>query len=291
MSFQVSVASVQQYTTNLQALLQQKGSRLRNAVTVGSYTGKSGKAVEQIGAVIAQKVNSRHSDTPLISTPHDARWVFPEDYSWADMIDDIDKLRMLIDPTSAYALNGANALGRAMDDVIIAAFNGTSKTGENGTVSTTLPAGNVVAVGTSGMTVAKLRVARKILMANEVDLDTDPLFCTLTAAQNDDLIGQTQVVSSDFNVRRDGKPVLSDGNVVSFLGFNFIHTERVPLAGTTRSNFAWAKSGMHMGIWNDISGSVDRRPDKNNNHQVLAKGTFGATRVEEGKVIQIDAVE
>ena len=67
MSFQVSTAFVQQYTTNVSLLLQQRGSKLRDAVTVGSYTGKAAKAVEQIGAVTAQARTSRHADTPLIS--------------------------------------------------------------------------------------------------------------------------------------------------------------------------------------------------------------------------------
>ena len=110
MSFQVTTAFVQQYTTNVQLLLQQRGSKLRDAVTVGSYTGKAAKSVEQIGAVTAQKRLTRHGDTPMISTPHAARWVFPTDYEWADLIDDQDKLRMLIDPTSPYAQNGSLAL-------------------------------------------------------------------------------------------------------------------------------------------------------------------------------------
>ena len=39
-------------------LLQQRGSRLRDCVTVGSYTGKAAKVVEQIGAVTALNVRS-----------------------------------------------------------------------------------------------------------------------------------------------------------------------------------------------------------------------------------------
>ena len=71
MSFEVTTAFVQQYKTNVQMLLQQRGSKLRQAVMSDSYTGKAGKAVEQIGPVTAQKRTTRHSDTPLISTPHD----------------------------------------------------------------------------------------------------------------------------------------------------------------------------------------------------------------------------
>jgi len=147
MSFQVNTHFVQQYSTNVQLLLQQKGSKLRNAVTVGSYTGKAAKAVEQVGAVSAVKRTARHGDTPLISTPADARWVFPTDYEWADLIDDQDKLRMLIDPQSSYAQNGAYALGRAIDDEIISAMFGTSKTGENGSTDTSFLSANQIAQG------------------------------------------------------------------------------------------------------------------------------------------------
>ena len=285
MSFEVTTAFVQQYTTNVGLLLQQRGSRLRDAVTMGSYTGKAAKAVEQIGAVAAQARNSRHGDTPLISTPHDARWVFPTDYEWADLIDDQDKLRMLIDPTSPYAMNGAYALGRAMDSDIITAALGTAKTGENGTTSTAFDTTNQqIAAGAAGLTVAKLREAKKILLSNEVDVEMDPLYIAVTAKQLDDLLGTTEVTSADYNTVK----ALVQGSVDSFMGFKFIHTELLGVDGSSdRRLIAWAKSGVHMGIWNDISGRVSERADKSYSNQVYVSGTFGATRTEEGKVVEI----
>lgn len=285
MSFQVTTAFVQQYSTNVQLLLQQRGSRLRDCVTVGSYTGKAAKAVEQIGEVTAQARTSRHADTPLISTPHDARWVHPTDYEWADMIDDQDKLRMLIDPTSPYAMNGAYALGRAMDSLIITAALGTALTGENGSTSTQFDNANQqIAVGATGLTVAKLRTAKKKLMANEVDVENDPLYCAVTAVQLDNLLGTTEVTSSDYNTVK----ALVSGSVDTFMGFKFIHTELLGLDGSSdRRCIAWAKSGLHLGIWNDITTKISERADKSYATQVYVKGTFGATRVEEGKVVEI----
>ena len=285
MSFQVTTAFVQQYSTNVQLLLQQRGSRLRDCVTVGSYTGKAAKMVEQIGAVTAQAKTSRHADTPLISTPHDARWVHPTDYDWADMIDDQDKLRMLIDPTSPYAMNGAYALGRAMDSLIITAALGAALTGENGSTSTAFDTANQqIVVGAAGLTVAKLRTAKKKLMANEVDVENDPLYCAVTAVQLDNLLGTTEVTSSDYNTVK----ALVSGSVDTFMGFKFIHTELLGLDGSSdRRCIAWAKSGMHLGIWNDITTKISERADKSYATQVYVKGTFGATRVEEGKVVEI----
>lgn len=285
MSFQVTTAFVQQYSTNVQLLLQQRGSKLREAVTVGSYTGKAAKAVEQIGAVTAQLKTSRHSDTPLISTPHDARWVHPNDYEWADMIDDQDKLRMLIDPTSPYAVNGAYALGRSMDQLIINAALGTAKTGENGDTNTAFAtATQQIAVGASGLTVAKLRAAKKIFMRNEVDVAMDPLYMAVTATQLDNLLGTTEVTSADYNSVK----ALVQGQVDSFMGFKFIHTELLGVDGSGDQRvIAWAKSGIHLGIWNDINTKISERADKSYANQVYVKGTFGATRVDEKKVVEI----
>ena len=290
MSFNVTTHFVQQYTTNVQLLLQQKGSKLRGTVTTGSYTGKAAKAVEQVGAVNAQKRTQRHGDTPLISTPSDARWIYPVDYEWADLIDDQDKLRMLIDPQSSYAQNGAYALGRAMDDEIISAFFGTAKTGENGSTSTAFATGTqqiAVATGSTGATglnIAKLREAKKILMENEVDIDNEQLFCVITAEQHDDLLNEAQAISLDYNTR----PVLVDGRITAFMGFNFVHCERLGVdASSYRRVPVYAKSGVHLGMWNDINTQISERADKGYSTQVYCKGTFGATRTEEKKVVEI----
>jgi hypothetical protein len=290
MSFNVTTHFVQQYTTNVQLLLQQKGSKLRGTVSTGSYSGKAAKAVEQVGAVNAQKRTQRHGDTPLISTPSDARWIYPVDYEWADLIDDQDKLRMLIDPQSSYAQNGAYALGRAMDDEIISAFFGTAKTGENGSTSTAFATGTQqIAVGTgstgaTGLNIAKLREAKKILMENEVDIDNEQLFCVITAEQHDDLLNEAQAISLDYNTR----PVLVDGRITAFMGFNFVHCERLGVdASSYRRVPVYAKSGVHLGMWNDINTQISERADKGYSTQVYCKGTFGATRTEEKKVVEI----
>jgi len=287
MSNEILDWSVIDYKSTVELLLQQRGSKFRGAVMEDSYQGKSGAAVNQIGAVTAQERTTRHADTPLIETPHDRRWVFPSDYEWADLIDDQDKLRIIADPTSPYAINGAMSLGRAMDDLIITAATGTSLTGENGTTSTAFPAGQTAGTTAGGLTVAKLREAMQLLIAAEVDVDNEPLFCAIGAQQHDDLLGQTQAISLDFT----NKPVLVDGRIKAFMGFNFIDSQRLALSGTDRTAICWAKSGLHLGIWNDITARITERDDKSYSTQVYVKGTFGATRVEEKKVVAITCSE
>lgn len=300
MSINLPTHFVQQYSTNVELLLQQKGSKLRECVTVGSYTGKQASPVDQIGAINASLVASRFEDMPRVDAATDRRWVFPSDYDLPQLIDSFDKLRMITDPQSAYVQNAVSALGRSMDDVVITACFGTAKTGESGSTSTTFGTGltsaggrNVaVALGAAaatGLNVAKLREGKRYLMANEVDDEMDPLYCIVTAQQHDNLLSEIQITSADFNDR----PVLVDGRVTRFLGINFIHCERLTTgtdnaAGTSRAIPLFARSGMHLGIWNDITNTVSQRHDlRGEPWQVYSKMTVGATRIEEDKVARI----
>lgn len=304
MSTQVSTAFVQQYKSNVQMLLQQQGSRFRSAVMEQSFTGKAASMVEQFGSVSAVRNTGRHADTPLISTPHDKRWISPNDYDWADLIDDQDRLRMLVDITGPYTTAGVNALGRGMDDEILWGILNSNLTGENGTTATGLlsaynsgsqvVASTVGAASATGMNVAKLRAAKKILLAAEVDVDNDLLFVAISSEQHDDLLNETQATNSDYNGDR---PVLVEGRITRFMGFNFILSERIPGAPnfntaingsvtgyTTGSLYLcpfWAKSGVTLGLWNDIQASVSIRHDKRDATQVYVKGTFGGARNEE----------
>jgi hypothetical protein len=294
-----NIASVYavQYGTNISLLLQQKGSKLRGAVQTGSYMGKQSEVVTQYGATSARAVSTRYQPIVPVNTPNNRRWVFPEDYDWADLIDNFDKLRLLADPQSAYSQNGLYAMGRAIDDVIISGIFGTNKTGEAGGTNTTFDTANqqiavtYAAAGDVGLTVDKLREARRILMENEVDLDAEPAYCAISAEQHDDLLGQLQVTNADFNT---DAPVLQDGKVTRFLGINFIHTERLPVSsGTTHRRCpVWVPSGVHLGMWNDIASNVTQRRDLSSHpYQVYLMGTFGATRTEEKKVVDILCAE
>ena len=97
MSTQITEAFVKQFNSNVFHLSQQKGSRLRGLVRQESQNGKS-QFFDIIGSVTAQKHTTRHGDTPLIDTPHSRRRVTLSSYKHADLVDDSDKIKLLIDP-------------------------------------------------------------------------------------------------------------------------------------------------------------------------------------------------
>lgn len=323
MSTQVTTAFVKQFDANVQLLVQQMGSRLRNAVTLEA--GKIGEEVfmDRISATSAQKVTSRHADSPLISTPHDRRRVTPVDYDWGDMIDNPDKLRLLIDPASAYSVNAAMAMGRAIDEEVIGAIVGTASGSENtsGSAASTdisLDASqqvdantNTYAVdsesGYTNLTVGKLIHARKILGAGEAD-DYDVngnsnLFLVLNANQLAQLLTSTKVNSADYNQVR----ALVAGDLNQYMGFNIIRTEKIPTTAGTESYsgttacpqensanveycLAFHRRGVGLCIWEDIVARISERPDKRFSQYIYYRMTVGATRLEEERVVQLSCM-
>lgn len=293
MSQFVTTHYVQQYTTNVQLLSQQKGSRLRMSVTIGSYKGKQGVPVDQFAATVATKRTTRYPALTPADIQSDRRWVFPSDYDWNDLIDSIDKLRLLIDPQSSYVQSGTAAMNRAMDDEIITAFFGTAKTGVDGGTSTTFPSSQQVsasegASAATGMNVEKLKAGIQILLANEAwdPASGDRIYCVISAKQNRNLMDEVQVINADYNGE---KPVVNDGFVMSWGKVDFIHSERLPTNGSSQTRCPmYVKEGMHLGMWQDISADVSQRKDLAGlPYQVYLYGTFGGTRLEEKKVVEL----
>jgi hypothetical protein len=286
MSNQITTAFVQQYSSNVQMLSQQMGSVLRGVVDVESVVGKNA-FFDQVGKTTAVLRTSRHSDTPQIDTPHSRRRVTLADYEWADLIDNADKVRLLIDPTSSYAKAAAAAMGRAMDDVIIAALGGTSYTGETGTTTVALPSAQkpYTASQSDGLTVAKLLNAKKILDLADVDPSL-PRFLVCGPTQISDLLNTTEVKSSDYNTVK----ALAMGQLDSFLGFKFIVSNRLKFDATNaddRLAYAFTSDAIKLAIGQDVVARIDERADKSYSTQVYYAMSIGATRMEEEKVVEI----
>jgi hypothetical protein len=282
MSVQITTAFVNQFSSNIQMLSQQMGSLLRNAVDVETVNGEKA-FFDQVGSAAAVLRTTRHADTPLIDTPHSRRMVTMSDYEYADLIDDQDKVRLLVDPTSTYARAAAAAMGRAMDDVIISAALGTSLTGKDGTTSTSFDSNNQIAVGGAGLTLAKLLEAKEILDSNDVD-PSIPRYIACSPKQISDLLNDSDVTSADFNTVR----ALVKGELDTYVGFKFITTNRLGLDGSgDRRVFAWAMDGIKLAVGKEPTARIDERADKSYATQVYYCMSIGATRMEEAKVVEI----
>lgn len=304
MSFQITEAFVNQYEANFYVLAQQMASRLEPTVDVITGIVGQSRSAERVGKSDAYDITSRHSDTKYVETPHSRRWIDLSDKGWADLVDELDEIRLLADPKSVYPKLAMAALNRAKDDVIYAAARGSARTNSG---TTALPAGQKIAEGGTGLTLAKLLTAKEILDSNEIEDDAEydavgqsgtnrgdingtvaprrVIVCS--AKQLTNLYGTTEIKSVDYN----NVKALAQGAIDTFLGFKFVRSERLAKSSTTRYAVAYSKKTIRLGIGKDIVTSIDKLPSKNMSVQVYARMSVGAVRVEDEGVVEIGCFE
>lgn len=290
MSTQVDRAFVNQFSANVMMLAQQREGRLLGAVRNEILNGEFG-FFDQIGSVEAVARTTRHGDTPITEVPHSRRRVNAEDWELAEIIDRQDVARMLTDPQSDYVRAFAAAMNRRMDATIMTAFFADAPTGKTGATNVALPAGQVVAVDfvetgsatASGLTVAKLRRARELLLDAEVG--DDQFYIACSQREINGLLRDAQVSSADFNTVR----ALVDGQVNSFMGFNFIRvpSATIPLTGGNRRIPCWHREGLLFARTDGPVTEAAPDPTKGFNTRLYMRASFGATRMEEVRVVDI----
>lgn len=278
-------AFVRQYQDSISLLAQQLDGRLQPTVMVDTnWTGES-KLYDQYASDTFVEIMSRYQDTPIQAPDHRRRAVFPRYFVSNTLEDPQDALAMLIDPKSAYMQAKGAGANRQIDDVIIAAFGSTAYTGKNGTTSQSFSSGNQIASSSAGMTKTKCISAKILLDKGEVD--KEDRYMAHKASQLGDLLSTTEVASQDYNVVR----ALVEGQIDTWLGFKWKHTERLLASGGATLCYAYQKKGMQLAIQKSPEGRVDERPDKNYAWQVYMRLAIGATRLEEARVVEIACVE
>jgi hypothetical protein len=204
------------------------------------------------------------------------------------MVDDQDKIRMLIDPTSDYVRAMVASMNRAKDDVIITALGASARSSSGGIA---LPSGQKIVVNATGLTKAKMIAARKLFRANEADEEAgEELYMGYSSTALADLLGDTTLTNTEVNTVLS----LQAGNIkgVTLMGFKMVPSERFPKdSSSDRLLYAWAKSGVKLGIGANIQTEVGKDPGKGFNVRIYAKQSLGSVRVEEEKVVEIACTE
>ncbi|WP_019652258.1 phage capsid protein [Variovorax atrisoli] len=274
---------VTQFDSSLRLLAQQKDSRLRATVfDRGTIEGAS-FTINNLGAVEMDENVTRHGDTIWSDIDHTARTVPMRDFFKALPLDKADIPKMKVNPVTGgqYMQQLVAARNRKIDDIIFAAALGTINSVDGTTGPYTLPAGQIIAAGGTGLTKAKIIQARAIFRANETD--DEELFFLWDSLAMTQILSDTTLTSADFMA---GK-MIQEGNIANkWLGFTWIPYERTTVAGAVHTTAAYAKSAIHFGMGFE-EGSVDKRPDKKNSLQVSMAGSYGAGRQDEKKVVQV----
>ena len=311
MSIEITKAMVDQFSANVMHLSQQKGSRLWEHCRQESQEAES-KFYDRIGKRNMRRKEGRHSDVVYDDTPHSRRMVTLEDFYDADLVDQEDKIRTIMNIENEYVQAIGKSIGRQHDLEIIDAALGNAYSGKKGTVAVALPNSQKVAAfdGATatgvGLNVGTLRAVRKKFKQNEAIEMGEKLVFAYAAQQADDLLGETEVTSSDFNTVK----ALVNGENDTFMGFKFVSTELLTFtsaattysvtdgsvgagggtvtSGEGRRCFAFtARRGLLAARPRMVNGRITEMPGKHYAHQVYGALSFGATRLEEEQVVEV----
>lgn len=281
----VDQARVLQYRANVTHLYQQKPSKLRGTIREESLTGKA-HFFERLAAEAAVKKTTRHGDTVMLDPQHSRRMVVPVDYVWNALVDQQDKIRLLIDPNSEYAIAAANSLRRAFDDEVILAFDADAKGGEDGSTTVTFAseAGGDLDFSAAAVTTPNILTLKKTMDEDEIPMEDR--YVIVPPSVIEQLLKASAApiaASSDYNTIK----ALVNGELNTWVGFKWIVSNRLNLAVATEPKcFAWHKDSMGIVIGKDIMARLTERPDKDYAVQSYACMTMGATRIQGPGVVR-----
>ena len=290
-----------QFSTNLDLLLQQPGTRLRSRVREGFHVGKQASPVNYMNAVTMRPPAGRFAPLNRVDADYRRYWVFPKDGELPQLVDSFDELRTAVDVKSQFVTNAYNAAGRYMDDELIVAATRNATVGQDASALTTetfntaattaggfqVPVNFGASVNT-GLTIVKLIETRRVL-EHYHNFDNGPMEATLIigSQQRADLLSQVEYVSTEFRV---APTYDSMGNLDSFMGFSIVMSERLTqtTVNAVRGALAVIRDGLYLGIWRDMANDISQRKDLSSlPWQIYTNMTFGATRLQPGKVIQV----
>lgn len=288
----ITTAQTKQYEDNCKLVLQQLESRARDKVMIKDMQGAEKSFVEYCGTSEPREDLERNGDTQYSNTDFQRRMITSTPYYDAKLINRPDAATIIIDPQAPQLMSMRGGFNRKIDSLLFAAMRGTSYYGKEGASTLALPTAQKVASASAGLTFEKLIAASETLNLGDVPTEEEAgsdfsRWMAIGPKQVSDLLKETEVGSADYNLV---KP-LSEGKVTRFMGFNFVMTNLLTLASSTRYCLAWVKAGVYLGINYDIEATVDRMPNKKNAIQLFLRMMLGASRVQENCVVEVACIE
>jgi hypothetical protein len=209
--------------------------RAQLVAAVRQRRGVEGSSVKfpKVGKGVAT-VRVPQSDVTPLNVAFSQATVNLTDFNAAEYADIFNQAKVNFDERQELVQVVANAIGRRQDQIILDALAGSST-------------GNVVNEnegGTdTGLNVAKLRAAKRLLDKNNVPMDNRHIIIHANSLAS--ILGETSVTSADFNTVR----ALVSGELNTFLGFTF-HTigDRaeggLPIADSERKLWAFHRDAV-----------------------------------------------
>lgn len=300
-----------QYAASVQMVAQQMKNPLDATVTEVSASGEAQSVSDLLGEISYQrgeKYGRRNPENRGLAT---RRWaVMPGPIESGDYIYKEEKFATATDPTSAYVRNHTRAVLMGKFDTILGVTEiskgnfqidqggilGIAREGKTPGTGTPLPASQYIphdlTGASSGLSLEKLRYARKTLKKNEFGIeDDDQLFGLITPEQEDDLIAIAQEAGpslNSFNIEQ-----LKSGKATPILGITWTVTNRLPLKATGGPRLCpiWSKQNIINARWQGIKGEMWNDGSNKNLPYAYVDAYFDAVRAQDKGVMVVECTE
>lgn len=298
---ELQLATVE-YSNILDLRLQQRAPRIRGKTLEAKHVGKAASPISYTSPLSMMAPSGVDGPLNVVRTAKTRRWVTPVAYEVTERVDTYEELQTIINPTSEFVADQAAAVYRAWDDQLISAVFGTATIGVDpgGFQQETWTNAQTTATGSStgltiastfgngstaiGLTAAKIAEATRIFQELYVDLD-EPRFMVIGPTQWSDLTKEVQMTNRDFY----DSDFLATARLPMFMGWQFIISNRLPVSSSVRQCFAFNRKGLHFGSWEDMYADVSINKNVASYPiQVYTRTMIGATRLEPGRVLEID---
>lgn len=290
------------FKSNLNLFPQQMTSHLMDAVDFESEYSEPGETfnLDDLGESTPEEVNTRVPNTPdkfvggrrriaTFSEFHDAAW-----------LDNVDKAKLLEDPTNLTMAALTAGRWRFVDDKIIAAALGNAfeKDHETGALdAVSLPSGQIIPAdysvykhdaetipgsGDYGMSVGKLIGANALLDESEIEGDR---FVAMSSDDIASLLTRTPATSQYYGAVQ----ALAAGTIQEIVGLRVkrMSKKRILKASTNRRCVAWVKPAIAYRGRSITQARISIRADKSDTPQAFYKTSHAAGRRYDEGVVEI----
>lgn len=290
-----------EFQAEMDLALQQNESKLAGTVRHKPCDGEAVAASDLVGSVNYRRrsgTNRNNWENPAGFT---RRWLTLRDpIESGQYLDTENKFRQMGDHSSELMRAHAAAVNRGRDDTILGLDeNGAITDGgllgsvvegkRPGNSPVALPAEFQTVHGGTGLSIAKLRAARKKLAKDDNDLDRMELYMAVDPQQMDDLLGIVEGASANLNMMDQAQ--LKDGKVARLMRFNFIEINRLPLVSGVRYCPAWTKDNVVLGVWQDVKSYLYNDTHSGNTPYMKVDTVIDCTRAQDAAVHVIQCSE
>lgn len=297
------------YTSQLKDVPQERRNvfdgTMMSDVLEGEY-----KSYDDIGISTLRKKTTRFAQVVHSDNDMRRRWLYPEWYYDAKLVDRQDQIAQLADVENGFMRSMIYASERQMRDVILASFDAAVTGGKNpgdtsyaftntaiyNTAGRTVPH-DTTSDGNKGGTSAGLTVEKLILIREKfasLDIpDGVPIYLACSPRQKSDLLREAETQSIDTSEIKS----LVSGQINQYMGINFVTTNAITLGSSndidTDTNvyecFAWIPEGMVFAKHLAPQFSVAKRDDLvGDAWQIKIDMGFNAIRLHEDMVLKVE---